>query len=90
MGRRLHPVATFTPKEAFLEFQIADMIAYEFSKFHLNRVYDPARPPRKSLVKMIGKTRIAPYYYGESHVQRLVARARQKAKELSQSRKLQG
>jgi hypothetical protein len=89
MGRRLLPVATFAPKEAFLEFQVADIIAYEFSKFHLNRVHDPTRPPRKSLVKMIGKTRIAPYYYGESHLKQLVARARRKAKELAEARKLQ-
>ena len=84
MGRRLLPVATFAPKEAFLEFQVADMIAYEFSKFHLNRIHDPTRPPRKSLVKMIGKTRVAPYYYSENHLVRLVARMRQKEKELAQ------
>lgn len=41
MGRGWLPVATFAPKEDSLEFQVADMIAYEFSKFHLNRVHDP-------------------------------------------------
>ena len=33
---------------------------------------------------MIGKTRIAPYYYSENHLKRLVAKMRLKAKELSQ------
>jgi len=74
---RFLPSATFAPKDAFVPFQAADMVAYEFGKFHLNRVYDPARPPRKSFVKMIGKTRAASYFYDETHLRKMKSQTAQ-------------
>jgi hypothetical protein len=43
MDRRLAATARFAPKGDFVPFQVVDMTAYEFGKFHLNRVYDPSR-----------------------------------------------
>jgi hypothetical protein len=72
LGQRLMPTPVFAPKEAFVLFQAADLVSYEFGKFHLNRVHDPARPVRKSFVKMMGKTRAASHYYDEVHLCKMI------------------
>jgi hypothetical protein len=72
-GSRLMPVPVFAPKKAFVPFQPADLVSYEFAKFHLNRVHDPVRPVRKSFVKMFGNTRAVSYYYDEVHLRKMIA-----------------
>jgi hypothetical protein len=76
LGQRLMPLPVFAPKEAFVVFQAADLVSYEFGKFHLNRVHDPTRPIRKSFVKMMGETRAASYYYDEVHLRKMVGALR--------------
>jgi hypothetical protein len=76
---RFLPAATFARKGAFIPFQAADMTTYEFSKFHLNRIYEPNRMPRKSLLKMVGlrvgrkmgHTKTACYFYDEARLEQL-------------------
>ena len=72
LGQRLMPLPVFAPKEAFVLFQAADLVSYEFGKFHLNRVHDPTRPIRKSFVKMMGQTRAASHYYDEVHLRKMI------------------
>lgn len=74
LGKRLMPVPVFAPKKAFVLFQVADLVSYEFAKFHLNRIRDPKRGIRKSFAKMFGKTRAVSYYYDEGHLRKMIAR----------------
>ena len=77
LGKRLMPFPVFAPKKAFVLFQTADLVSYEFAKFHLNRVHDPGRPIRKSFVKMFGNTRAVSYYYDENHLRKMIVRLKQ-------------